>query len=366
IAIGQKLGAEKFYDYLEDFGFTAKTGIDLQGELTNTVWERSYFTSLEGRSSLATASFGQRFTATPIQMITAAAAVVNGGHLMQPYVLASITDGEGNVVESNPPTEVRQVVSQRTSERCRNILEGVVSGGTGKNAYQPGYRIGGKTGSSETLVEDHTIVSFLGFAPADDPKVIILLAYDNPKPASPNSNYTAGGVYISGGNMGAPRAGELLANILDYMGVEKQYTEAELSGADVPVPNMTGLPLADAQKAAEKQGLKTRVVGTGETVTGQMPVAGAAIPGGSQVVLYLGEEKPTDQVAVPDVMGKSPDAARQALSDAGLYLKASGVANYYTNSTVVTGQSITPGTPVDRGTVVSVQFTDNTATGGGL
>ncbi|MEG1878960.1 MAG: penicillin-binding transpeptidase domain-containing protein, partial [Pseudoflavonifractor sp.] len=250
IAIGQKLGAEKFYDYIEDFGFTAKTGIDLQGELMNTVWDRDYFTSLEGRASVATASFGQRLTATPIQMITAAAAVVNGGHLMRPYVLGSITDGDGNVVESNQPTEVRQVVSRQTSERCRNILEGVVNGGTGKNAYQPGYRIGGKTGSSETLEEDHTIVSFLGFAPADDPKVIILLAYDNPKPAAPNSNYTAGGVYISGGNMGAPRAGELLANILDYMGVEKQYTEAELSGADMPVPNVTGLPLAEAQKLA--------------------------------------------------------------------------------------------------------------------
>ncbi|MEG2097750.1 MAG: penicillin-binding transpeptidase domain-containing protein, partial [Pseudoflavonifractor sp.] len=366
IAIGQKLGAEKFYDYLEDFGFTAKTGIDLQGELMNTVWDRDYFTSLEGRASVATASFGQRLTATPIQMITAAAAVVNGGHLMRPYVLGSITDGDGNVVESNQPTEVRQVVSRQTSERCRNILEGVVNGGTGKNAYQPGYRIGGKTGSSETLEEDHTIVSFLGFAPADDPKVIILLAYDNPKPAAPNSNYTAGGVYISGGNMGAPRAGELLANILDYMGVEKQYTEAELSGADMPVPNVTGLPLAEAQKLAEKQGLSTRVEGTGETVTGQLPVAGAAIPGGSKIVLYLGQEKPADQVAVPDVMGKGPEAARQALSDAGLYLKASGAANYYTNSTIVTGQSITAGTMVDRGTVVSVQFTDNAATGGGL
>ena len=366
MAIGERLGAEKFYDYMEDFGFLDKTGIDMQGEQDTSVliWPRENFTGPYGYTSLLTASFGQRFQVTPIQLITAASAVVNGGHLMKPYVLQSITDADGNVLKSTESTEVRQVISEETSERCRKILEGVVDGGTGHNAYQAGYHIGGKTGSSETLEDDHTIVSFLGFAPAEDPQVVILLAYDNPKPTGPNSNYTAGGWYISGGVMAARMAGELLGNILDHLGIEKQYTAEELSRADVLVPNAVGLPAADAQKAVEAQGLTVRTVGSGETVTGQIPVQGASIPGGSQVVLYLGEEKPTDQVEVPNVQGKTPAAAKQALVDAGLYLKAGGVADY-TENTRAAGQSIAAGTLVERGTVVEVQFTDNTASTAG-
>ena len=365
IAIGQRLGAEQFYDYLEDFGFLETTGIDMQGEANSTVWSREWFTGPYGEASLATASFGQRFNVTPLQLITAASAVVNGGHLMQPYVLESITDADGNVIQSTEPTERRQVVSEATSEKCRIILEGVVNGGTGKNAYQAGYRIGGKTGSSETLEDDHTIVSFLGFAPADDPQVVVLIAFDNPKPTSPGGNYTAGGYYISGGVMGATRAGELLANILDYMGVEKQYTAEELSGADVLAPSVTGLSLADAQAKAEAVGLTVRTVGSGETVTDQIPIQGASIPGGSEMVLYMGEAKPTDQVEVPDLSGKSPETVRQTLSNLGLYMKATGVSDYYTSSTIAAGQSIAAGTMVDRGTVVEVQFMDNTATTAG-
>ncbi len=365
IAIGQRLGAERFYDYLEDFGFLETTGIDMQGEAGSTVWTRDFFTGPYGEASLATASFGQRFNVTPIQLITAASAVINGGHLMQPYVLESITDADGNVLQSTEPTERRQVISEATSEKCRTILEGVVNGGTGKNAYQAGYRIGGKTGSSETLEDDHTIVSFLGFAPADDPQVVILIAFDNPKPVSPGSNYTAGGYYISGGVMGATRAGELLADILDYMGVEKQYTAEELSGADVLTPSVTGLSLADAQAKAEAAGLTVRTVGDGETVTDQIPIQGASIPGGSEMVLYMGEAKPTDQVEVPDLSGQSPETVRQTLSSLGLYMKATGVSDYYTSSTIAAGQSIAAGTMVDRGTVVEVQFMDNTATTAG-
>ncbi len=229
IAIGQRLGAEKFYDYLEDFGFLETTGIDMQGEPrtpgSGLIWSRDYFTSAYGMSSLATASFGQRFNVTPIQMITAAAAVVNGGHLMKPYVVSQVTDADGNVLQHTEPTEVRQVVSEETSERCRTILER--RGGRRHRQERPG---GGLPHRRQDRLlrdpgsDDHTIVSFLGFAPADDPQVIILLAYDNPKPASPGGNYTAGGWYISGGNMAAPMAGELLENILDYLGVEKTYT----------------------------------------------------------------------------------------------------------------------------------------------
>ncbi|MCD7948404.1 MAG: PASTA domain-containing protein [Oscillospiraceae bacterium] len=359
IAIGQKLGASKFYDYLEDFGFLEITGIDMQGELptSNLIWSRDYFCSAEGISSLATASFGQRFNVTPIQLITAASAVVNGGHLMTPYVVQSVTDADGNVNQYTQPTEVRQVVSEATSERCRTILESVVANGTGKNAQVAGYRVGGKTGSSETSEVDHTIVSFLGFAPADDPQVVILLAYDNPKPVSAGSNYTSGGWYISGGIMAAQMASELTGNILNYMGIEKTYT----TQADTIVPNVTGLSLADATQKLQDQNLNVRAVGDGDTITGQIPVQGASIPGESEVVVYMGTDVPTDLVDVPDISGMTYDAATQALSKVGLYLKATGVSNYG-SSTRVSSQSIEAGTQVERGSIVVGQFVDS---GGG-
>jgi len=360
IAIGQKLGAEKFYQYLEDYGLMSTTGIDMQGEGKGTIWDKNYFLSEEGISSLATASFGQRLTVTPIALITAASSVINGGHLLEPYVLQSVTDNKGNVVSYHDTVEVRQVISEQTSEKVRSILESVVGGGgTGKNAYVAGYRIGGKTGTSETLVPDELIVSFLGFAPADDPQVIVLLAYDSPTPVSPGSNYTAGGWYISGGNMGALMAGRLMADILDYLGVEKQYTQEELSGADTLVPKVTEVSLNEAQRLLTNSGLAWRVVGEGDTVTDQIPSQGASIPKNSQVVLYLGEEKPTELITVPDVTGRSPETAQNMLLEAGLYLRASGVMEYYSSETIAATQSIGGGTQVERGTVIEVCFIDN-------
>ena len=358
VAIGQRLGAEKFYDYLEDFGFLEPTGIDMQGETdtSSLIWPRDKFTNV----NLATASFGQRFNVTPIQLITAASAVINGGHLMKPYVVSQVSDANGNVLQYTEPTEVRQVISEQTSQRCREILEKVVDGGTGKNAAVEGYRIGGKTGSSETLVEGHTIVSFLGFAPADDPQVVILLAYDAPKPASPGANTTAGGWYISGGNIAALMASELLENILDYMGVEKTYSAT----ADVLVPNVTGKTLADATSALKKNNLTLRTVGDGDTVTGQIPAQGASIPGGSEVVLYMGTEVPTDQVQVPNVVGLTLAQAQKKMTEAGLYLKASGASGY--SSSTAYEQEVAAGTSVNRGTAIEVRFTDSAASGAGL
>ena len=367
--IGQALGAQRFYDYLEDFGFLEPTGIDMQGEGKSIVWPRSQFVapSTQQNSYLATASFGQGLQVTPIQLITAASAVVNGGYLMQPYVMKSVTDDQGNIIAQNEPTVVRQVVSEETSQRCRTILEGVVNGGTGKRAYVPGYRIGGKTGSSETLDSrlgiDHTIVSFLAFAPADDPQIVVLLMYDNPKPASANSNYTAKGYYISGGNMAAMMAGELMENILDSMGVERRYSETEKAMIDVTVPNLVGQTAQIGREAAETAGFTVRTVGEGETVTAQIPVGGAAIPSGSQVVLYLGEEKPTDLVSVPDVRGKTADQAKQALAQEGLYLKVGGSSRYMSSGALAASQSISPGAQVERGTVVECRFADNTMQG---
>ena len=359
VAIGQRLGAEKFYQYMEDFGILEKTGVDMQGESRSTVWPKDYFLSAEGYTSLATASFGQRFNVTPMQMLCATSAVINGGHLLTPHVLESITDSEGTVVKHVETTEVRQVISEQTSEVAREILESVVNGGTGKNAYVAGYRIGGKTGSSQTLEDDHTIVSFLGFAPANDPQIIILLALDNPKPNGPNSNYTAALHYISGGNMAAPLAGELLADILNYMGVEKQYTEAELSGADTMVPKVTDFPLTEAERLLKKSGFTWRTVGTGPSVTDQIPAAGATIPGNSEVVLYLGEPKPEKTVEVPNLSGMTAENARTALNKLGLYMKVTGASGYYTSATVAGNQSIAAGSQVALGTVVEVRFVDN-------
>ena len=357
VMIGQKLGAEKFYDYLEDFGFLEKTGIDLIGEEVGIIWPRDEFTHVD----LAAASFGQRFTTTPIRMLTAAAAVVNGGHLMQPYVVSQITAADGSVLQTTQPTEIRQVISEQTSQRCRAILEKVVDGGTGKNARVEGYRIGGKTGSSQTTYgEDYTIVSFLGFAPADDPQVIILLAYNSPKPAVPGGNTTADGWYISGGNMAALMAGELLEDILGHLGVEKTYSAT----ADVLVPNLNGRTLADATTILKRNNLTLRTVGEGDTVTGQIPASGASIPGGSQVVLYMGQDVPTDQVAVPNVVGLTLEQAQKKMEDAGLYLKATGASSY--GSSTAYEQATPAGTLVDRGTAVEVRFTDSTASGAGL
>ena len=355
--IGQRLGIEKFYDYFEAFGLKEKTGIDLPGEasLAKNIWDREDMTNV----NLATASFGQRFEVTPLQMITAFSAVINGGNLVQPYVVQSISTKDGTVVQNTETTVVRQVVSQETSQRATKILESVVSDGTGGNAYVAGYRIGGKTGSSEVgLEQDHTLVSFMGFAPADDPEVIVLLAYDRPQVKEPHSNYSTTGVYISGGNMAAKKAGPLIAEILDYMGVEKKYTKEESAAVDVSTPRVTGKTVSDAAKALADKNLKYRVVGEGDAVTYQVPASGAAVPGGSTVVLYLGGAVPEENGTVPDVVGLGYETAKKKIEEAGFFMRASGASTYYGNSTTAEGQSVTAGESLATGTVIDVQFSN--------
>lgn len=355
ITIGQTLGAEKFYSYLERFGFMESTNIDLPGEGSNVFWSSNNF----GVTELATASFGQRFTVTPISLITAINAVVNGGYLYQPHVVQSIVNSSGETTYEADTTPVRQVISEETSQRCASILEGVVTSYTGKNAYVSGYRIGGKTGTSETLVEDENIVSFMGFAPADDPQVIVLVAFDSPKMSSPGSNYSTTGYNISGGNMAAPLAGSLLANILDYLGFEKEYTSDDLSGGNVTMPALAGMSESEAEKALNAKDLTFRKVGDGETVTGQCPAANSPVPSGSEVILYMGEEAPADQVEVPDLTGKTVEQARQLLNEQNLYMTASGSSSYYNSTTLAYSQGTAAGTLVDRGSVVTVYFADS-------
>lgn len=355
IQMGQKITSSTFYKYIEDYGLLAPTGIDVQGEGKGIFFKKDAFNS--NLVSLATASFGQRFEVTPIQLITALSAVINGGHLMQPYVVQSVTDAEGNVLDYHEPNQVRQVVSKETSDLVRSMMESVVGdGGTGKNAFVDGYRIGGKTGTSQVKLETgHLITSFVGFAPADDPEIIVLLAYDHPKPAAKGSTVTSGGYYISGGNMAAPMAGQLIADILDYMGVQK---EGGQTSGDISVPNVSGKTLQEAQNALKSAGLKWKVVGSGGTVTGQTPTGGIAIPVGSTAVLYMGEEKSNTKVAVPDITGRTYSAAKSALEDRGLYLRAPGAEN--ASKMVAFSQSLQPGTEVEPGTVVEVRFMDST------
>ena len=362
--IAEEIGPELTWKYWKDFGLLEKTGIDLSGEEKGIFWDENYFKSIPASDSqeLATSSFGQRFKVTPIEMITAFAAVINGGHLLQPYVVQSITDGDGNTTFYHETVEVRQVISESTSEKMRGILESVVANDSGHNASQSGYRIGGKTGTSELLDREKqpgynkdVMCSFMGFAPADDPKVLVLVVYDTPKRSGPGSSYTAGGTYISGGNIAAPMAGALIANILDYMGVERQYSADELAGADTPMPYVIGRELTVAKGTLQNAGFECRTVGTGSVVTYQVPAAGVPIPGGSNVILYLGDEAPAGQVETPDLTGLSPAAAKTKLEEHGLFMRATGVVDA-NSTTVMAAQSVDAGVMVSPGTVIEVRF----------
>lgn len=358
--IGQRLGVERFYKYFLAFGLKEMTGLDLPGEANNNnsnlVWDPEKMTNVD----LAVASFGQRFKVTPIQMVCAFSSVINGGNLVKPYVVDSITDSDGNTIAKTQPTVVRQVISEQTSRKATAILESVVADpvdGTGKNAYQAGYRIGGKTGTSETMVPGEVVVSFMAFAPADDPEVIVLLAYNTPARSAPGSNIGTTGTYISGGNMPAKKMGPLMAEILDYIGVEKQYTEEEEAAvAEVSVPSVTGQIVNTAKSALEQKKLSSRTVGEGDTVTAQVPAAGTRIPGGSTVILYLGEAKPEAEGSVPNVQGLGYEAAKKKLEAAGFFMRASGASTYYGNSSKVQSQSVAAGEAAALGTVVNVEF----------
>lgn len=371
VNIGQLVGEEKFYEYAEGFGFiertadtsqqlTAKTGIDLGGESGSIWWSEDVFCNPENLSQLAAASFGQTFNITPIQLITAVSACVNGGRLMQPYLVQSVEDPQGNLVSQTEPQVVRQVVSEETSASVRRILEQVVSDqteGTGHNAYVAGYRIGGKTGTStkttkEISGEKEYIVSFIGFAPADDPEVAILVLLDDPSSES--------GIYISGGQMAAPVVGKMMADILPYLGYEPEYTDSELAAADKAVPELTGMSITQAKSALSESGLGCRVIGEGDTVTDQLPRAGAVIAAGSEVLLYAGQNPAPTTETMPDLRGLSYEAARQRLGELGLYLTAeNGVTD--PAAQLVSAQSTAPGKELAHGSVVGVTLYENEA-----
>ena len=345
INIGLRVGNEKFYDYMKAFGLTQKTGIDTTGEASGFVNKEIERSSL----ALACYAFGQNFNVTPVALIAAQAACINGGYLREPYIVDQIIDPNGNVTYQHDTTPIRQVISEDTSETVRGILEYVVSDGTGKNGKVAGYRIGGKTGTADK-VGGNVIVSFVCFAPADDPQVIMLLTLDEP------DRWT--GTYVSGGNMAAPVASEIMAEILPYLGIEPTYSAEEMVGRDARVPSLVGMTTDEAKKKLSEIGFSVRVIGKEEKVTDQTPVGGAIVPNNAEIILYCGEAKPDDLCIVPNVIGDSASVANQKLTNAGLIMSVSGATNRSSASVRAVSQSEDPGKEVAAGTVVRVQLSD--------
>lgn len=350
INYGLRIGSEKFYEYMRSFGLMNTTGIDLGGEAVGVFAADSSFTQLD----LACYAFGQNFTVTPLALIAAQAACVNGGYLYTPYLVERITDSDGNVTYRHDDTPVRQVISEQTSATVRECLEYVVASGTGKNGQVAGYRIGGKTGTADKGQTGDVVVSFLCFAPADDPQVIMLITMDTPSRAT--------GTYVSGGNMVAPTASTVMAEILPYLGVEPSYSAEELLGMDTTVPNVIGMSVEEAKAKLKDRALSYKIVGDGETITDQTPAGGAIIPGKSSVILYAGEEKSTDKCVVPHLIGKTPSEANTTATAAGLLIRFSGTTGSESSSVRVLSQSIDEGTEVEAGTVITVQLGDTSVT----
>ena len=358
--IGLKLGGSNFYDYVEAFGLLEHTGIDLPGEGKGMFFSKE---SLSGAStaSLISGSFGQTFKVTPLQLVRAISATINGGYLLEPYIVKEIQDADGNTIHRNERTVLRQVISEETSATMRQLMEFVVTDGTASGAKTAGFRVGGKTGTSEKIdvydengnPVDDKMVSFVGVAPINDPQYIVLVVLDTPS--------TATGLYISGGIMAAPTVRDIFTDILPYLGVKPDYSTEDIEAVNVSVPNLMTLTVQEAEALLKERSLQYRTVGEGETVTGQIPAAGAKIPGNSEIILYMGEEAPTDLTTVPDLRTMTVAQANAAASQYGIYIQARGT-DKNSGYIYVTHQDIEPGTEVPRGTTVTVEFTNNTVT----
>ena len=356
ITMGLRIGTETYYKYLRSFGLMEKTGVDMIGEVSGIFSDEKTFNS--NVVSLASYSFGQTFNVTPLELIRAQAACINGGYLYTPYIVDQVLDDDGSIISQHDSTPVRQVISEETSAKVRQCLEYVVASGTGKNGQVAGYRIGGKTGTADKTETRNTtkeiVVSFMCFAPADDPQYIMLLTMDTPSRTT--------GTYPSGGNMVAPTASQVMAEILPYLGIEPDYTAEELAGADAAVPNVVGKTAADAKTILESAGFACKTVGNGETVTDQTPAGGAIVPNNANVILYLGTEKSDAPCTVPNVVGKTAAQANQALTDAGLIMRVAGTTSATSGNVFAIAQDKEPGTELKAGSVVTVQFGSQSAT----
>ncbi len=349
IQIGLSVGRELFFRYFTGFGFTEQTGIDMlsEGSITTSL----YHTEDElNPVELATSSMGQTFKVTPIQMITAMSAIANGGKLMQPFVVQQILDADGNVVSNTAPSVRRQVISSQTASRVAALLANAVKNGGGRNAYVEGYRIAGKTGTSEKIdsEKDNLVASFGGFAPADDPRVAVLVMIDEPQ--GPNRY---------GGSIAAPVAKKIFADTLPYLGIEPQFTEDELAKLSVVIPPVEGQDIAAAETAITGTGLGVQVLGEGTEVVRQIPEAGQAIPRTGTVYLYTDEASvSTNAVTVPDFTGYTLSEATGLASQFGLNIQFTGTG-LETGEAHVNTQSVPAWTELPRGSLVELEFIYN-------
>ena len=344
--VGARLGAEKFDKYFKAFGLTEKTGFLIPGESKG-----SHHTLEElGPVELATSSFGQTFTVTPLQMIRAVSAVVNGGYLMEPHIVKAYTDSEGNITETVDPVTVRRVISEETSATMREVLEKVVTDGGGKAAYVKGYRIGGKTGTSEKYPRGNGlyVASFVGFAPANDPDIVCLVILDEPHD-----------VPIYGGTIAAPVAGAIISETLQYLGYEPQYGDEDAESLKINVPGITGKTVEEATSEIEEMGLRITVKGEGETVLRQIPAEGAELSGGSLVIAYTEEAADSEaDITVPSVSGKSYSQSKSILEKAGLSIAIEGNIGpeELEEGSLAVSQNPAAGTVVQNGSTVYVTF----------
>lgn len=347
ITVGQKLGIEKFYEYFEAFGFTEKTGIDLPAE--NTPVAGTNYHALEDMRivELSSCSFGQSFQVTPIQMVTAVSAIANGGNLMTPYVVQKQLDENGNVISETQPVVRRQVISKQTAATVADMMEAVVTSGTGKNAYVAGYRVAGKTGTSQKLGKKGEYVASFGcFAPADDPEIAVLILVDEPVGQ------------INGGQICTPVAAQVVEKTLEYMGIERRYSDEELELLDTNAPNLVGSSVGDAKAMLVSEGFEVKVVGGGETVLSQMPAYNQSMPQNGVVVLYTEEDAERLTVTVPDLKQMTVSQANKYALSAGLNIKISGNA-LNAGELISYDQSIEPGEEVEYGKTVTVYFKSN-------
>jgi len=345
VNIGQMVGIRKFREYFEGFGLMETTGVDLPGEAGSLYHSDAVFGNIE----LASSSIGQSFKVTGLQLISAVSAAVGGGYLYEPYIVKSVIDSEGNVVEEYGPTLRRQVISEETSRVVAEMCEGVVTLGSGKLAYVPGYRIGGKTGTAEKLDQvyepgqEKYALSFLGFAPIDDPQIAILVVLDEPAEA----NY--------GSIIAAPVVGAIMADVLPYLGIEPQYTEEELAAGNSKVPDVVGEIVHDAHAEVRNEYLTVNVVGTGANVVRQVPEAGTVVSKWSTVILYTDDSEAVEEGVVPDLLGLSVAEATEKLAAAGLTIEIVA-EDADAEGLVAISQTPEEGTVLAEGTVVTVEF----------
>jgi len=355
--IGMRMSGEVFYEYIEDFGFLDRTGVDLPGEAKGLFFDYETYVDPDRTYSLISSSFGQTFRITPMQMIRAVAAVVNGGYLVEPHIVREIQDSEGNTLVNQDTRVIRQVISEETSAIMREMMEYVVSDGTAGKGKVPGYRVGGKTGTSEKIDvfdedgnrTDDKICSFVGVAPIDDPKYVVLVALDSPDDST--------GLMIGGGAMAAPTVSGVMADILPYLGIDPDITDEDLNLITLAVPDMTGMTEAEAASALADKSFTYRKVGEGAMVMDQIPAPNAMIPGKSEVILYFSQEAPDEKIVVPDFTGMTLVAANQRAVDNGLYMLITGI-NQDAYHVTATYQSPAAGTEVEPGTTITVEFTD--------